>query len=241
MIVYQHPGLEALEVWHGLAQHTTLFQLRDDKPAYYAGLAEFLERLHAGLAETATCDQLAHAAGFNRLLIAGGGAAAIPFPHTLLPPDPFCARRGAEAIWTELAWQRPLAIDLGQTQMKLISPSANIAFQRKLPYGRAALPECEGRDQLRAFLRTALSTTNNYDGVVLALPNRITPQGEAESSTYPGLYGPIEPLFASLFPNVPWVVVNDAVLTARGYPPPSKEKTLVLTMGFGVGAALWHP
>lgn len=240
MIVYQHRGLEGLEVWHGLARHTTLFQLRDDKPAYYAGLAEFLLRLHAGAAETANGDPLAPAAGFERLLITGGEAAAIPFPHTLLPPDPFCARRGAQAVWNELGWQRPIAIDLGQTQMKLMTANENRAFKRDLPYGRAALPESEGRDQLRAFVRQALATANECDGVVLALPNRITAEGEAESSTYPGLYGPLEPLFAPLFPRVPWVVVNDAVLTARGYPPESKQKTLVLTMGFGVGAALWH-
>lgn len=240
MIVYQHPGLEGLEIWHGLARHAALFQLRDDKAAYFAGLGEFLERLHAGTAETASGDQLGRAAGFKRLLITGGEAAAIPFPHTQLLPDPFCARRGAEAIWAEFGWRRPLAIDLGQTQLKRMTLTENTAFTRDLPYGRTALPEAEGRARLRAFVRLALSAAGDYDGVVLGLPNRITAEGEAESSTYPGLYGPVEPLFGSLFPNVPWVVVNDAVLTARGHPPEAKQKTLVLTMGFGVGAALWH-
>jgi len=240
LIVYQHAGLEGLEVWHGLARHTTLYQLRDDRAAYFAGLAEFLQRVQAGCAETATGDPLSRAAGFERLLIGGGEAAALSFPHTLLSPDPFCARPGAEAIWAELGWRKPLAIDLGQTQMKVMSLTENRAFQRELPYGRAALPEVEGRDRLRAFVRSALADAGEYDGVVLGLPNRITTEGEAESSTYPGLYGPVEHIFGSLFPNVPWVVVNDAVLMARGYPPESAVKTLVLTMGFGVGAALWH-
>ena len=49
VIVYQHAGLEGLEVWHGIARHTTLYQLRDDRAAYFAGLAEFLRRLQAAV------------------------------------------------------------------------------------------------------------------------------------------------------------------------------------------------
>ncbi len=236
MIVYQHPGLAGLEIWHGLARHTTLYQLRDDKPAYYAGLAEFLARLQAGTAENADGESLGHAAGFTELLIAGGEAAALAFPHRLLPADPFCARPGAEAIWAEFGWRRPVAIDLGQTQLKLMTPERSVVYPRQLPYGRAALPEAEGRKRLRAFVAEALAAAGPHDGVVLGLPNRLNAAGEAESSTYPGLYGPVEAVFG----NVDWVVVNDAVLTARGYPPAGRAKRLVLTVGFGVGAALWH-
>lgn len=236
MTVYQHPGLTGLEIWHGLARHTTLYQLRDDKPAYYAGLAEFLRRLHAGTAANADGEPLRHAAGFTELWIAGGEAAALDFPHHLLPPDPFCARRGAEAIWAERGWRRPVAIDLGQTQLKLMTPSASLVFPRRLPYGRGALPEAEGREQLRAYVAEALAAAGPYDGVVLGLPNRISAEGVAESSTYPGLYGPVEEVFGQM----DWIVVNDAVLTARGYAPPKGTKRLVITMGFGVGAALWH-
>jgi hypothetical protein len=236
LTVYQHAGLEGLEIWHGLARHTTLYQLRDDKPVYYAGLAEFLRRLHAGTAENADGERLRRAAGFTELVIAGGEAAALDFPHQLLPPDPFCARRGAEAIWAEYGWRRPVAIDLGQTQLKLMTPSASLVFPRRLPYGRAALPEAEGRAQLRALVGEALAAAGPYDGVVVGLPNRISADGVAESSTYPGLYGPVEAVFGKR----DWVVVNDAVLTARGYPPPGQERRLVITMGFGVGAALWH-
>lgn len=225
-----------LEIWHGLARHTTLYQLRDDKPAYLAGLAEFLERLHAGTAENADGEQMDRAAGFSELVVAGGEAAALAFPHRLLPPDPFCARPGAEAIWAEFGWQRPIAIDLGQTQMKLMTPSAALVFPRQLPYGRTALPEAEGRERLRAFVGEALAAAGPCDGVVVGLPNRISADGVAEASTYPGLYGPLEAVFG----KVDWVVVNDAVLTARGYPPASGTKRLVITMGFGVGAALWH-
>ena len=63
-----------------------------------------------------------------------------------------------------------------------------------------------------------------------ALPTAIDEHGNAEGCTYAGLHGPLEPLFADL--PQPWVAMNDAVLTARGYPG---ESTLVLTIGFGVG------
>jgi hypothetical protein len=49
----------------------------------------------------------------------------------------------------------------------------------------------------------------------------------------------VEPIFSSLF-SAPWVVLNDAVLAALGFPPKRPEKTLVLTLGFGVGGALWE-
>jgi predicted NBD/HSP70 family sugar kinase len=75
--------------------------------------------------------------------------------------------------------------------------------------------------------------------VVLALPVALDSVGLAQPSTYPGLYGPVEPLFSELF-ECPWVVVNDAVLAAVGFRPETREKTLVVTLGFGLGGALWH-
>ncbi len=124
--------------------------------------------------------------------------------------------------------------------MKRRTVTENRAFPRDLPFGGRALPEDEGRKRLRTFVQNALAAAGDYDGVVLGLPSRITSEGDAESSTYPGLYGPVKPLFGSLFQDVPWVVPHDSVLTARGYPPETTQKTLALTMGFGVGAALWH-
>jgi hypothetical protein len=228
MLVYNHPGLQGLELWHGLAANTTLHQLRHDKPAYAAGLDGFLEELHAGTAQTADGDSLALAAGFDRLLLTGGDAAelspALARPHELVNPGPFAARPGAEAIWSELGWHDPLAIDLGQSRLKWFTRDTSGTIER-------------GRAQFRELVQRALPPT--YDGVLLALPTAIDHAGNAGSCSYSGLYGPVASLFANLF-NAPWVVCNDAVLAARGYPPATQEKTLVLTLGFGVGAALWH-
>jgi predicted NBD/HSP70 family sugar kinase len=35
-------------------------------------------------------------------------------------------------------------------------------------------------------------------------------------------------------------VLNDAVLAAAGFPPAKHEKTVMITMGFGLGGALWE-
>ena len=241
---FHHPHLHGLEVWQGIARHATLDQLRHDKPAYFAGLDEFLGQLHAGSARTAGGDLLGPAAGFERLLLAGGDAAeaasTLRWPNELAAPGPFALRAGAEAIWHEQGWRNPIAIDLGQTRLKILTPHANRAVERDeahLPFGRTALPEAKGRARLREWLHSHLPA--EFDGVLLALPNAISPTGVAESSTYPGLYGPVESIFAGLFADAPVIYGNDAILTARGYPPTNHEKTLLLTLGFGVGAALW--
>jgi hypothetical protein len=242
VLLYRHPGLQGLEIWHGLARHTALYQLRDDKPAYFAGLSEFLARLHAGTAETAGGNPLGVAAGFARLILTGGEAAAaspfIDWPHEVADAGPFAARRGAQAVWRELGWQRPAAIDLGQSRLKVITPGGGKCFERHLPFGHNALDAETGRARLGEWIRRAIPS--GCDGVVLALPVALDGDGVASPSTYPGLSGPVEPLFSPLFPAMHWAVVNDAVLAARGYPPPDEQKTLVLTLGFGVGAAVWH-
>lgn len=245
MRLYRYPELTGVEVWQGLARHTTLDQLRHDKAAYFAGLDEFLGQLHAGTARTAAEDPLLSATGFRRLYLAGGDAAeasvALRWPNELVAPGAFALRAGAEAIWQEQGWRNPVAIDLGQTRMKILTPDGEHAIERDeawLPFGRAALHESIGRARLREWLRVNLPAA--FDGVLLALPNAMDAAGNAESSTYPGLHGPVEPIFHGLFAEAPVLFGNDAILTARGYPPPAGEKTLLLTLGFGIGAALWH-
>lgn len=227
MIVYRHPNLQGLEIWHGLARRATLYQLRNDKPAYFAALDEFLDDLHAGIAQTAEGNSLHEAAGFERLIITGGEAAEasahLKRPHSLQNPGPFAARPGAEAVWRQFNWRNPLAIDAGQSRIKVMSKQASFWIERTdiIEAIRPVIPkEC--------------------DGVVLALPTGINEKGEAGPCSYAGLYGPIEPIFRDLFAGKPWAVCNDAVLAARGYPPANNEKTLILTLGFGIGAALWQ-
>ena len=240
MIVYRHPGLQGLEIWRGLARSATLDQLRDDKPAYRAALAAFLFDLQAGTARTADSNDLSAAAGFDRLTVTGGDACSLGWPGEVIIPGPYGARAGAEALWREFGWRRPAAIDLGQTRLKLFTPEASLCLERDeaaLPFGRYALEPELGRARLREFVAAAIPP--DCDGVLLALPAAIRADGSAEPCSYPGLFGPLAPVFGALFEGRGWTVCNDSVLAARGYPPPAGEKSLVLTIGFGVGAAVW--
>ena len=253
MIVYRQPGLSGLELWHGLARNTPLYQLRESKREYFEGLREFLAALQAGTASTENEQDswdLKRAAGFERVVVCGGEALH-PLLEQILTPlfqvtfdrsGEFAARRGAARIFEQMGWQRGAAFDLGQTQLKILTETENRTIARdtcRLPFGRDSLDAETGRGRLRDLLRQALSHVDPAtDGVILGLPVALDRDGVAQPSTYPGLCGPVEPIFAELFP-MPWVVANDAVLAAAGFPPPNGEKTLVLTLGFGIGGALW--
>ena len=257
MIVHVEPCLCGLEVWHALAPNVTLFQLREHKAEYFAGLRDFLVRLHAGEASTEeACDtaRLARAARFERVIFCGGeaqhaalqqtlGETPLPFAFEIDRAGEFAARRGALRLFDEYGWQRGVALDLGQTRLKIITPTGCRSLARdteRLPLGRDALDIQTGRARLREFVRQGLDTvTDQPDGVILALPVALDGEGSAQPATYPGLRGSVEPLFADLF-AMPWVVVNDAVLAALGFRPMDNRKTLVLTLGFGIGGALWN-
>jgi hypothetical protein len=66
---------------------------------------------------------------------------------------------------------------------------------------------------------------------------KIDQAGFAEPSTYQGLEGKIQDIFLPL-KLPPTIIMNDAVWAALGHKP-QKEKELILTLGFGVGGALW--
>ena len=257
MIVHQQPGLCGLEVWHAVARNVTLLQLREHKAEYFAGLRDFLEHLHAGDASTEAPEdtaRLSRAAGFERVVFCGGearhpaleqalDAAPLPFAFEIDRAGEFAARRGALRLFEEYGWQRGVALDLGQTQLKIFTASDCRVLPRNtdwLPLDHHALDADTGRTRLREFLRQGLATfPEQPDGVILALPVALDRAGSAQPATYPGLWGPLEPLFADLFPMA-WVALNDAVLAALGFRPVDGSKTLVLTLGFGIGGALWN-
>lgn len=254
MRVYQREGLVPLEIWHGMAGRASLYELRADPNVYFRGLFSFLADLHAGRAVTADpADQssLEAAAGFHRAVFMGGGASepglAVASGELNLPfdceirPGVFSSRSGAETIFSEMQWRRGVALDVGQTQVKLIAAEGDRIAprdERLLPYGAYSLEAGQGRTRLRAWLQSILDSVEEYDGAVLALPNAISSTGEARAATYPGLYGDVAEIFSGLFRSE-CIVLNDACLAACGVTPEPRTKTLVVTLGFGVGGALW--
>ncbi|HLK69898.1 MAG TPA: hypothetical protein VKU19_40995 [Bryobacteraceae bacterium] len=256
MIVYREPGLCGLELWRGVSRGVSLFQLRERKQEYFLGLRDFLIRLHHG--EAATLDQretaaLRKAAGFTRVILCGGETnspfvastfctSALPFAVEIDRAGPYAARRGALRIFESMNWRHGIALDLGQLQLKVMTAKTSRTVSRDeshFPFGASALAPELGRARLRELLQTGLDrASQSPDGVVLALPVELDCEGVARAATYPGLFGPVEPIFSELF-TCPWVVLNDAVLAALSFPPRNGEKTLVVTLGFGIGGALW--
>ncbi len=123
----------------------------------------------------------------------------------------------------ELGWTRFLGVDVGQTQWKIFRAREE----------RVAPRVEDWRGVLRAVIREAKA-----EGVVLGLPVEIDDADVAHPSTYEGMSGPVAEIFAEF--EGPMVVMNDAVLAALGFAPRVGVRLLVVTLGFGAGAALWE-
>lgn len=264
MIVYDEPRLCGLELWRGLSGGATLFQLRQQKREYFQGLREFLVRLHYGRAEAGDERETAalrKAEGFTRAVFCGGEAlhplldpilraGELPFAIEIDTGGVYAAKRGALRLFQSMGWRRGVALDLGQYQLKAMTAGGNSSVPRDvmlLPFGAHAIDAALGRSRLRSLVREGLSQAARSgeagnglpEGIVLALPVALDRDGVAQPATYPGLFGPVQAIFSGLF-GCPWVVLNDAVLAALGFPPQGHEKTLVVTLGFGIGGALWE-
>ena len=147
-------------------------------------------------------------------------------------------------------------LDLGQSQLKLATPDRRWTFQRDSTRLRAAgeVPACgipAQRRRLREFLalklKMALTESQRPpEALLFALPTRLTADGTPLGGNYAGLRGYREIISETLamagLTNVPAFVLNDAelaALAARSHPGlASARKILVLTLGFGIGAAL---
>ena len=258
MILYEVPRLCGLEIWHGISRGSSLYRLRENRPEYFEALRDFLIRLHHGDAVTGDAEDtgaLAKAAGFERAVLCGGDALD-PMLEPVLCREPalfavdidtsgqFAAKSGAFEIFSAMRWQRGVALDLGQMHLKVMTARGDCSLPRalpRLPFGADALEAEVGRERLRALIseglnRGAALLGSPPDGVVLGLPVALDRDGVARPASYPGLFGPVDQIFSF---EIPSVVLNDAVLAALGFRPKNGEKTLVVTLGFGIGAALW--
>lgn len=255
------PGLTGLEIWHGMPQDKPFPVLRESKNEYFTALRDFLLRLHEGTAVTIDpADTLAlqQAKDFRLAIFCGGEAQhpslrailqakELPFSISIDESGEFVGHRGAQEIFDTMRWRNGVALDLGQTQLKVMTACGSTCIPRdlrQLPLGAHALSAETGRLRLRTLIEDGLRcgrklTPQPPEGIVLALPVALDHNGIAQSATYPGLFGPVEPIFSDVFLKLPWIVLNDAVLAALAFRQPP-EKTLVVTLGFGIGGALWE-
>ncbi len=151
----------------------------------------------------------------------------------------------------ERAGARGLVVDLGQSLLKISTPTRRWVHARDL----SAIPPppagdlARGREALVAWVAAALHQARRQaepDAIVLALPCEVSADGTVGTCSYPWRAGDCiasEVLAVAGLGGRPAYLVNDAELAAIGLVEEgaAEDGTLVLTIGFGVGAALVGP
>lgn len=198
---------------------------------------------------------------FQGLYLAGGAAASAlaslqdgPWSTThLCPAQHFAGEDGGNFLLSQhnlTGW----ILDLGQSALKISAAGQQHTWPRdltRLPIrgSEASTSECAQRAELRHFLADALRACSQIvdhlpEGLVCALPSRLDDAGVPEGSSYIGMGGDAtllpEALALAGFSQTRLLVLNDAELAATSakLDPRVNGHTLVLTLGFGVGAAL---
>ncbi|MBB5036569.1 ROK family protein [Prosthecobacter dejongeii] len=199
--------------------------------------------------------------GFQGLYLAGGGAESVlaslqegPWSRThLCTASHFAGDAGGHFLLGQqglTGW----VLDLGQSALKISAAGYQQTWPRdltRLPLREDRLDTsvADQRAELRHFIAKALQSFLHLmgrrpDGLVCALPSRLDDLGIPEGSSYIGMGGDAsllpEALVLAGFGQTQLLVLNDAELAATSalLDPLVQRRTLVLTLGFGVGAAL---
>ncbi len=216
-----HPRVQHLELWDAPVAGTTLFAAR--KEARFAALVAEVAR--------------ANASGVSTVFLAGGdprlceveSALALRGFEVVSARDPvFIGEVGARAIGPRSC--RTLCVDCGQTSIKLSVAEHRSRYERS--------PEWQGAPGFSRGIAALVHAAPRHDAVVLGLPCEIVGREGRASSYFESL--PLAALAAEL--ACPVSLLSDAELAAHGamVERPSPAPMLVLTLGFGVGAAMVH-
>jgi hypothetical protein len=262
----RHPDVSSLEVWDFWVDGGDLWEWSGE-PEYPAILRQTLESLWAGEGTTRSHGPVpAQVAGFDAVFFTGGGVMAYDLIEEFvgLPCAVYFGERpvfGAEKGGFDLLQTRGLSgwvADLGQTQLKLVAPGWRWTFPRdrkRLPVaGELSIAEtATQRRRLREFIALKLQMAmaearQRPHAMVFALPALVSDDGTPIGSSYAGMQGDRMLLPDGLqmagLDDVPLFVLHDAelaALSARLDPRLAGfRKVLVLTLGFGIGAALIH-
>ena len=256
------PHVMPFEVWD-LVVGQSLWAEQFYQPGFEHYLADGIALLRAGHGVTRSKGPVpAAVAGFDAVFLTGGRVNALeglkrnpPEGFFLGVDDVFGGVSGGMGFLVERGLAGWVA-DLGQSQLKLATPTRRWVFQRDSTrlraHGEVESAELPAqRRRLREFvalkLQLALAQTRLRPQALLAgLPARLGADGTPKGGNYAGLRGYRELIPDALelagLVDVPALVVNDAELAAFGARIDSRlagfRKILVLTLGFGIGAAL---
>lgn len=228
------PGITGLPLWDLMVEGVPLHRVRSGFPA---ALGRAVALLAEGAARREDGSRIAVGA-FERVAIGGGGAGAViaaAVPGAFLLDDPaWVAAAGGAALLRELGARRGAIVDFGQTAVKAISAERRTRHPRE-PGERAVL------DVLVAIL-TGL---DRPDALILAMPCEVGDDLALGTCSYPWSEGDADLLPEALrragLTDIPTRVLNDAELAARSAACDVRcrsGRTLVLTIGNGIGGAL---
>lgn len=260
----RHPEILPLEVWDLMVAGALLGELTCS-PGFPDALRTALELLHAGRAATRTHGLLPPvAAGFDAVLLTGGRSheralraalSNLAFPVYCGDEDLYAGAPGGFECLRARGFSGWVA-DLGQSHFKIASPHRRWVFARdwtRLRPKVEVLPseEAAHRRRLREFvaLRFQMAMAEaeaRPPALVFALPTRVGEDGTPEGSSYAGMRGDRallpEAMAMAGLAGRPLLVLNDAELAALSARLDARvaglRKVLVLTLGFGIGAAL---
>ncbi|MEL6343537.1 MAG: ROK family protein [Myxococcota bacterium] len=257
------PRATPLEIWRlELETGDTFSRAVRRKPER---ILEGLLLLHSGRGQTRDGRTDHHiCAGYAHLVIGGGRAVAVddailaqgPTGFTRLP-DAFIGESGGHALAAQHGFrpEETMVVDLGQTAIKVSYAGRRCRLprdQKRLPRGRVASSrQSEQRDVLRDFLADAIHQGRAGQAapgvVIFALPGEVAASATPGKSTYAGTRGYAglcwDALLAAGTKPKMVGVLNDAELAAASASqlPEALGKTLVITLGFGLGASLLAP
>lgn len=241
-----------LEVWDLVVDGVPLYEV-DRGAGFGAALGRAVEQLIDGVAVSESWPAFpAECREICRVVLVGGAAGEVVWTNSRVAASravdaELVAERGGHAILAR-AGMRGLVVDLGQSLLK-ISGGRRRVFPRdfnRVPVSRRPV-DGRGRAALIEFVSAALREVVIEEGVpgavVLALPCEISADGALGTCSYPWAAGDsvvAEMMASGGIEGVPVWLLNDAELAAIGVGEQMNGAgvTLVITLGFGVGAAL---
>lgn len=262
----RHPEILPLELSEVCVQGASLWEW-SRKPGFPAALSEALDALHERRSVTRRRDPLpAVLSGFDAVFLTGGRIAEESLCGELsaLSSAVFIGEEsafGGTPGGFELLRTRGLSgwvADLGKSRFKLSSPGRRWTFPRDWARLRIAgdvspAEEPAQRRRLREFIALKLQFAMAESGqrpraLVFALPVKMDDDGSPHSSNFAGMKDDRmllpDALALAGLSGLPLFVLNDAELAALSARLDERlagfRKVLVLTLGFGIGAALIH-
>ena len=261
---YRPPRLTPLELWDLWVDDRVLWEtmLEPDFPVL---LARSIAALRSGEGRTRGEGRVPEEiAGFDSLYVGGRRASepairarlsALNLPVVFSGTPDFPGQKEGLHLLREQGSTTGWICDLGQTGFKICSANLRMQFERdlkRLPIRVNGTEELipdqrrELREWMAGCVRHFARKDGSPDAVLFALPSRLDDWAVPEGSSYIGMAGDrslfVDVLDAGGLNPREVLALNDAELAALdAFAEPMLRlhaKTLVITIGFGVGAAL---